>query len=179
MRQTNFTDERPEAQKYLAEITQNRLPFVLILDKLTNVGNIAMIFRIADALRIEKILFYDYDIPVPEKKLRKLSRSTEKYINYYYVDTDAVKELSKTYELVALDRTTESLNYLDYNPDYPIALIIGSERFGISDELLDLAHKAVHLPVNGINTSINAATATAVASYHIADSLIKNLPDFS
>jgi len=171
MQQTNFTDERKDTEKHLAKIHTNRLPLIFILDKLTDVGNIAMIFRIADALRIEKILLYDYDFPVSEKKLRKLSRSTEKYVTYEYADITAVEKLAQTHQLIALDKTINSINYSEFKPQKPIALIIGSERFGISEALLKLPDIAIHLPMNGINTSINVATATSVAAYHIAQTI--------
>jgi tRNA G18 (ribose-2'-O)-methylase SpoU len=47
----------------------------------------------------------------------------------------------------------------------PRAVLIGSERAGLSAELLEVAHQRVRIPMSGGVDSLNAAAATAIACF--------------
>jgi len=55
--------------------------------------------------------------------------------------------------------------------DKNICLIIGSENYGVSQKMIDISDQSIHLPMYGINTSINVATALSVALYNIFNDL--------
>ena len=77
--------------------------------------------------------------------------------------------IRKGYRIISLELTTESLpiNEVKFNLDMPIALIVGDERFGISDELLSKSHRVVHIEMFGHNSSMNVAQATNIALFEI------------
>jgi tRNA G18 (ribose-2'-O)-methylase SpoU len=168
--QLSFGEINKEHLKKISEINKNRLPICILTDGINDVGNIGMIFRLADALRIEKIYLYDLRNALNFKLLKKKSRSTTEYVSFEIVNNiNNVLKLKEKYKFIILDKTNKSINYADYKPEFPLCLIIGSEKFGISKEIIELADVSLHLPVYGVNTSINAATATAVALYDIAN----------
>ncbi len=45
-------------------------------------------------------------------------------------------------------------------------LVIGSEAFGVSKEILKIANQKVKIPISGNIESINAAVAAGIAIYH-------------
>ncbi len=47
--------------------------------------------------------------------------------------------------------------------DLDIILIVGNERGGVSDFLLNEAKVSIHIPMFGVNSSINVAVATGIA----------------
>ncbi len=172
MQQTNFEDERQEIQTRLENLNKNRLPLIFILDNLRHIPNIGSIFRTADALRIEKIYLVMPTERLHQKKLEKKSRNTIHYVKHEFVDVSEIEKLTSGYDFIALEKTHKSIPYTQIkNFSRPVALLIGKERSGISSPLLSLCRNAVHLPMNGINTSINVAAATAVVAYHIANQL--------
>jgi len=59
-RQLEFYDEKPNTKIITDNIKSSRINLNFILDNVTNIGNIGMIFRVADALRIKKMYFYNY-----------------------------------------------------------------------------------------------------------------------
>lgn len=69
------------------------------------------------------------------------------------------------YQLVGLEQTTDSTNLHEFRFDRRTALVIGSEREGLTDELLAELHATVEIPVWGLPYSYNVATATAMALY--------------
>ncbi len=72
---------------------------------------------------------------------------------------------NRGYRCVGLEQTTGSDLLYDYRYHRRTALIIGSEREGLSQEILDLLDDVVEIPVYGPPASYNVVTATTMAVY--------------
>ena len=165
--QLNFEEINKENIQKIKDIKKNRLPIFLITDGINDIGNLGMIFRLADALRIEKIFLYNLKENFNFKLLKKKSRSTTEYVSYEIVnDFSQMLFLKENCKFVVLDKTNKSIDYSEFKPEFPVCIIIGSEKYGVSEEFLKYADASVHLPMSGVNTSINVATATAVILYN-------------
>ena len=173
-RQLEFSDERKDFESHLQFIQENRHPISLLLDGIHDMQNIGMLFRLGDAARIEKIYFYPEFIEVNKKKLTRVARSTTQYIPYQSLSSiEAIELLKKDYQLIALDRTNKSIPYTKLQLKKKVLLIIGAEQHGISNELLDLADETIHIPMYGVNTSMNVACATGIALFSMLDRFSK------
>ncbi|MEX2169726.1 MAG: RNA methyltransferase [Pirellulales bacterium] len=69
------------------------------------------------------------------------------------------------YRLVGLEQTTKSQNLHHYSFTQRTALVIGNERTGLTEDLLEKLDDVVEIPVWGLPYSYNVATATAMALY--------------
>lgn len=69
------------------------------------------------------------------------------------------------YHVVGLEQTDDSQSLHNFAFARRTALVIGSEREGLTDELLAQLDAAVEIPVWGLPHSYNVATATAMALY--------------
>ncbi len=69
------------------------------------------------------------------------------------------------YQRVGLEQTTHSESLYDFRFEHKTALVIGSEREGLSQEELDRIDRVVEIPVYGRPYSYNVATATTMAVY--------------
>jgi tRNA G18 (ribose-2'-O)-methylase SpoU len=69
------------------------------------------------------------------------------------------------YTLVGLEQTTNSTRLSEYAFPKKAAIVVGSEREGLSDECLALLDAVVEIPVWGLPYSYNVATATSLALY--------------
>jgi len=120
-------------------------------------------------LRLGKIFLYNYNKKINIKLLEKKSRSTSKYIDFEYIDNiEDIKKLKENFKMIVLDKTNKSIPYNKYKYSEPFCLIIGAERTGVSEELIKISDLSLHLPMNGINTSINVATAASVVLYNMS-----------
>ena len=70
---------------------------------------------------------------------------------------------SDGYRLVGLEQTTNSQNMHEYSFARRTALVIGNERQGLTDDLLEMLDETVEIPVYGLPFSLNVATATSMA----------------
>ena len=69
------------------------------------------------------------------------------------------------YTCVGLEQSTNSNLLYDYRFEHQTALIIGSEREGLSQDVLDRLDAVVEIPVYGLPASYNVVTATTMAVY--------------
>jgi tRNA G18 (ribose-2'-O)-methylase SpoU len=77
-----------------------------------------------------------------------------------------LKELKQQgYQLVGLEQTTNSQNLHTFAFPRKVALVIGNERLGLTEEELKFIDTCVEIPVWGLPHSYNVATATAMAIY--------------
>lgn len=69
------------------------------------------------------------------------------------------------YELVGLEQTTNSVSLHDFRFKARTVLVLGHERLGVTEDVLQLLDHVVEIPVFGRPLSYNVATATAMTLY--------------
>lgn len=145
-----------------------------LLHDIESPSNVGAIFRCADALGCQHIYLSGSTAAPPNRKLRKASRSAELYVSYsQHQNYQEVFEILNTSNIatVALELSLQSEAIADFNkqPDsMGICLIPGSENHGLDNELLNACEAAVHIPMRGKNSSMNLATACAIAAYQLS-----------
>ena len=147
-----------------------RNPIVLVLDNVLDTYNIGSFFRLADAIAAEKIYLCGPVVTPPNIKIHRASIGTWKWIPWQQFDStiDCLKQLKADgYQIVACEQDKNSVNYLKAKYNFPVALIAGSESYGVSKEVLKEVDKVVEIPMYGINISLNVLVATSIISYDI------------
>jgi len=147
-----------------------------VCDNVTNATNIGSLFRIADAFGIERIIFCGEHISLG-RKMTKASRTTEKVMSFTVsnVILDEVKQLKVDgYFILSLEITNKSMpiHTFQFSKEKPIALIVGDENFGVSEAVLKLSDKVIHINMFGQNSSMNVVQATNIALYEITKQII-------
>jgi tRNA G18 (ribose-2'-O)-methylase SpoU len=73
------------------------------------------------------------------------------------------------YAIVSLEITTRSLDIRQFDGTaFPkLALIVGAENTGVSQELLDASDLTLHIPMFGQNSLMNLATACAIGVFEL------------
>ena len=160
---------------YNSTFKKQKFPITLICDNVTNAPNIGSLFRISDALGVEELIFCGENLQLG-KRMKKTSRSTEKYVSHK-VESDILQVVTslkaKRYFIIALEITDSSISLDDFilNTNQPIALIIGNENVGVSEDILKLADEIVHIKMFGENTSMNVVQATSIILYELTKQL--------
>lgn len=143
----------------------------MVCENVTNAPNIGSLFRIADAFGIEKIVFCGDDIPMG-RKMTRTSRATEKVVQYKICDNalDVITNLkTEGYTVFSLEitNTSTAIHQCHFISNKAIALVIGDENFGVSEDLLNNSDAIVHIDMFGQNSSMNVVQATNIALYEI------------
>jgi 23S rRNA (guanosine2251-2'-O)-methyltransferase len=145
---------------------------VLFLQSVEDAVNVGSVFRIADAVRAEKVILTGITPRPPDPRIGKSSRFKEKEVawEYYEKPQEAIKALKEEgYTILALEITDQSHFY--YEVEYPekTCLVVGHEEFGVHKSVLDLCDGAVFIPMFGKGKSLNVHVSLAVLCYHLRE----------
>lgn len=165
-KQSTFYDDRPDdLETYLQNIDKNRHPLSLLLAGITDVRNIGSLFRLADAARLAHLYFYGDEAVLNHRKVRRVARATLEYVPHTTLDIDGVQALSHEQPFLGLEITDQSTPYTELADREGHVLVIGHEAHGIPKPILDMCQQTMHLPMYGVNTSMNVAMAAGIAVY--------------
>lgn len=148
--------------------TLKRRPMYFVLENIYDTYNIGGLFRLADALAIEKIYICGQSEIPPNSKIKKASIGTYKVVPWEYKKTtgEAIEELKTAkIKIIAVEQAKNSVPYQKADYLSPVALILGNETYGVTPETLKLADTIVEIPMWGINKSLNVIVSAAIVSY--------------
>ena len=155
---------------------QQKFPITIVCDAIRTPENIGMCFRIADSFGVEKIYIHENSIDLENRKVKKTARNTILQVEHERYDdfNDLISNLKNDgIYVVGLEITDNSkkIQDFDFKKHPKIALIVGSERNGISD--VNLLDQSVAIPMYGKNSSMNVIHSLAIALYEITNQLDK------
>ena len=143
---------------------------IAILDNLRSAFNVGSIIRTADCALADRVILCGITAHPPHKKLEKTSLGALPYVSWEYRESvvEAVQEVKEQgIHVVALELTNRSRVIWDFQFPDPVALILGNEALGVSQEALDLADEIVEIPMMGYKNSINVSVAFGIVMYEI------------
>jgi tRNA G18 (ribose-2'-O)-methylase SpoU len=166
--------QKKEIKKLFKEYKQ-KVEFVLIAENIQYARNVAELFRIADALRIQKIILTGISQKPPfGKDLVKVSRTKEDHVQWEYTEKSfnaIVKLKSQGFVVTALEITDEAVDvksYIGNLKSNKIAIVIGNEVYGVTRELLNHCDNSVYLPMYGKGGSLNVSVSLGILLYLIS-----------
>ena len=132
--------KNPTLQEF-AKIRKN--PIYIILDNVLDTYNIGAIFRLADAVSAEKVILCGQSETPPHTRIKKASINTTEWVSWEYAKTafSAISNLKKqipNLRVVAIEQSPKSISYDKYDYQFPLALVVGHETDGVSQEVLCL-----------------------------------------
>lgn len=145
--------------------------FVLILPNIRSGHNVGAMFRTADGAGVDKLYLTGYTPCPPHVQVDKVSLGAEKWVPFeYYKNTvPLIKKLKiEGFKIVALEQTRKSVNIYKWKPKFPLALIVGNEKTGVTSNVLKYCEVAIHLPMLGKKKSLNVSVAAGIAMYNIS-----------
>lgn len=142
-------------------------PFVLLLDEVQDPQNLGAIIRIADAFKIDGIVFNKRRNVQINATVSKVSTGAINYVDLVRVNNirQAIKKFKEAgYFIGYLDMDGENeVNSLKY--DIPIVMIVGGEDKGVSDSLKKLCDLGISIRQDGHVNSLNVSSAVSILCY--------------
>lgn len=153
-----------------------KFPITVICENIESPENVGMIFRNCEAMGVERIYFTGTSIVPPNRKIRKISRATDRLVEFKYVkDTrELIANLkAEAYKVWAVEITSasKSLHQACFTNEQKNAFIIGSEKHGVEADTLTQVHGSIEIPLYGSNTSINVVSALTIVLYEVVKQL--------
>jgi len=181
----------------MQKLFQEPFNISLILENVRSVYNVGSIFRTAEAFGVKRIILVGYSgimIPISSKdnrptvlhpKLSKTALGTEKIIpfKHFWATKKAIQHLRNQNghpKIIALEQTEKSKSIFSfkYNNNFPLAIIVGNEKIGVSKQALKLADEIVEIPMFGKHNSLNVSVATSLFIFDLFQQAISSPNQF-
>jgi tRNA G18 (ribose-2'-O)-methylase SpoU len=144
------------------ELTQPR-GLVLALPSLRSGINLSRIARLAGCFGVERIIV-EGAIRL-DKKIARDGAEAVRIESRRSLPPVLKKMKDEGYQVVGLEQTENSECLFEFGFKPKTVLLIGHERHGISETLLEVVDRVAEIPVYGMPFSHNVATATSLAVY--------------
>lgn len=144
------------------ELSQPR-ELVLVASPLRSNVNLSRLVRLAGCSGIPEIVHCGGG--KIDREIARDAADTVRVVRPRSLPPVVAKFKQEGYQCVGLEQTTNSSLLYDFRFQRRTALIIGSEREGLSEEILELLDAVVEIPVYGLPASYNVVTATTMAVY--------------
>ncbi len=150
--------------------------FCLILPNIRSAHNVGAMFRTADAFGVDKLYLLGYTASPPKPQIDKVSLGAEQWIPWEkkkYTKPVLEKLRKQGFEIVALEKSENSVEINSVEFKKPVALVVGNEVEGVDKKVLQMCDKVVHIPMLGQKKSLNVSVAAGIAMERIRYSLDK------
>jgi 23S rRNA (guanosine2251-2'-O)-methyltransferase len=150
-----------------------KLSVLLVLDNVRSGLNVGSIFRSADAFGIEGICCCGITPVPPHRDILKSALGATESISWKHMpDTlAAIAELKeKGYRIAAVEQTIDSvkLQEIQIQGQQPLALILGHEMEGVSQEVIDHSDFTIEIPQAGTKHSLNVSVCAGIVLWEIS-----------
>ncbi len=161
-------------EEQLERVKATRSEIYIILDDILDTYNIGSVFRLADAVGARKIYLCAGSETPPNHKIKKASVGTWQWVEWEYFENtkDAIlslKEKVPNAKIIGVELDEKAIDYTKANYTLPIALVVGHESDGISQEILSMCDQIVQLPQLGINKSLNVMVSLGIVLYEVLE----------
>ncbi|HEY3445278.1 MAG TPA: RNA methyltransferase [Myxococcales bacterium] len=166
-----------ERRRRIEEVVALRTrSLAVVLEDLEDPHNVAAVLRSCEAFGIQEVhaITRNYAFhPNP-----KITQGAEKWLDLsLYREPERCLSLLKQrgYLLAATHLSDDAISLFDLPVDRPVALIFGTEKVGVSPEMLSRCDVRFKIPMLGFSQSFNISVATAICLSHLVFKRLEKL----
>ena len=148
---------------------KNEQPFILILDGIEDPHNLGSIIRTAETAGVHGIIIPKRRSATVNSTVSKVSAGAVEYMKIARVNNinETIRQLKKQgIWICGTDMETETI-YTKQDYRLPIAIVIGSEGFGMSRLVKENCDFLVKIPMKGKINSLNASVSAGIIMYEV------------
>lgn len=148
---------------------KNEKPFILILDGIEDPHNLGSIIRTAETAGVHGIIIPKRRAASVNSTVSKVSAGAVEYMKIARVNNinETIRYLKEQdIWICGTDMDTDTI-YTKQDYKMPIAIVIGSEGFGMSRLVKENCDFLVKIPMKGRITSLNASVSAGIIMYEV------------
>ena len=144
-------------------------PFVLVLDGIEDPHNLGSIIRTAETAGVHGIIIPKRRTVAVNATVAKTSAGATAYVKVARVNNinDSIRKLKDAGLWVIGTDGAAKTEYYNQDLKGPIAIIIGSEGFGMSKLVKENADILIKIPMKGEINSLNASVSAGIVMYEV------------
>ncbi len=144
------------------------LPFLIVAESIEKPGNLGTILRSADGAGADGVILADKCTDLFNPNVVRASVGTLFSLPVIEARTEELLPwLSQNGIAIVAATPHATLEFTEANFTQPLAIIVGSEQYGLQNTWLQSANIQVKIPMKGKADSLNVATATTLLLYEV------------
>ncbi len=158
----------PEPDWGIAQLASVDASLVVVAVSIEKPGNLGTILRTADAVGASAVIVCDQATDIFNPNVVRASLGT--LFSLAVVEASSEETLNWLHERGVTTGSTSPdarTRYFDADLTKPVAIVVGSEQYGLTEAWLRATDLRVSIPMAGDIDSLNAAVATAVVLYEV------------
>lgn len=164
-----------DVEEYKAK---EKLQVTLVLDNVRSEMNVGSVFRTADAFLIERVCLCGITPQPPKAEIHKTALGAEESVCWQYFPTslEAIGQLKdEGYVICSIEQVHDSVSLEQFvvNSNQRVAIVLGNEVKGVSQEVVDASDTCVEIPQEGTKHSLNISCCAAIVMWHVYSQLRK------
>ncbi len=154
----------------LSDCDSKKNPVVVILDELNDPHNLGAILRSSDVLNVSAIIYKNRNSVGLNETVAKVSAGAINYVKCCEVtNLNQTIETLKEHKFWVIGLAGEATSDLKSIPkDCPLAIVVGSEGYGISRLVRENCDLMVKIPMQGHVSCLNASVSCAIVLYELS-----------
>lgn len=156
------------AAKIKKIVALRSLNVITVLENIYDRGNVSAVMRTGESLGFFKFLLIEKE-KAKFKAANRITRGAEKWldVSVQRSASDSVKALKAQGYLVAGTDLNATHALSELPSGKPIALVIGNEKDGITDEMRAMVDIRIKIPMVGFSQSYNLSVASALCLFEL------------
>jgi len=153
-------------EKTLQDLPHPSRGLYLILESLEKPVNLGSIFRLADGAGVDAVLVCDPTTDCYNQHVIRASTGAIFSIPFIHCSSEDAVQWCRQYQISIVATTPEATtSYTEISYRESCAIVMGSEKDGLSNFWLEKADKKVFIPMQGHINSLNVAVSAGVVVY--------------
>jgi len=150
----------------LRQLKLSKKPLLVILEAVEKPGNLGAILRSSYAAGVEAIIINDNQTDIYNPNVIRASEGFIFNLPVVVASIEETRDWLRENKIISLAAATSGKNnYTKEKMGGPLAIVLGSEAFGLSDKWLKSADKLIKIPMAKGIDSLNVSVAAAVLMY--------------
>lgn len=156
----------PQWRRRLSDLTLPSDPFLLVVESIEKPGNLGTILRSADAAGCHAVIVCDPVTDLFNPNVVRASTGVLFSVPCIVEESTVVRSWLRERGCRTVATTPSATQiYTEANLRGPLAIVMGSEQYGLSDFWLREADLLVRIPMAGQADSLNVAMATIISLF--------------
>lgn len=158
----------PQMHWKLSDLKLTKNPFLVVAESIEKPGNLGTILRSCDAAGVDAVIVSDPTTDIHNPNVVRSSVGALFTLPVLEVSAAETRAFFKKHNIAIVAATPRAkLAFTEANFKVPLAIVVGTEQYGLTENWMKKAGIAVRIPMFGIVDSLNVASATALLLYEV------------
>lgn len=158
----------PQMHRSLKDLQLKNSPFLLIAESIEKPGNLGTILRSADAAGVDAVIVCDPTTDIHNPNVVRSSVGTLFTLPVLEAAGEETLNFLKQNKIAIVSATPHAeKEFTEVDFTVPLAIVVGTEQYGLSENWMKQADIAVRIPMLGKADSLNVASATTLLLYEV------------